>query len=278
MIAATMNLLAGLYLTGMRSSIGRLNLFTSADWLGAFVPLIADLGSTVDTNGRYTTINQGAASGAFQSTDWSLLNGLSAASNSALNNNVVDTGMVGKYIDTGILETVPVLNNGAMHMAIWNATEGQNTKVTDISAYYTDLQSYYNSNQQLFNCYGQMTSAGQGSTAGFYYGTNPRTPVGMYLGNRTSNNFCALYLNGSLIPSGTNGNVPNPNYNTAPSTSTSHPVNFRVFCQSNGSSASSNHGFSDRTVRMYSIGTGLSDPLSYYNLLNTFFSTIAANQ
>ena len=283
-LSALEALIEGLQNTGLRSKISRLNLFCGGDYISSFFPIIKDVGLTWDYNGIYGSTVSSLANGPFQAADWSISTGFNAANNA---NYVVSGNVNGntntntlKVIDTTFAENNSNINNYSAHLATYisgiNAGSAI-TLTTDMGAPATfNMQAGASGNNASnvirSNIYAQTTQ----DTATYTYSSG-FAPQGFYVGSRTSNTSNTIYKNGSA-PSATN----NPNTQTALTTPPTSTTSFILF----GRAATGNAGpgaaskaitnVTDRTMSMYSIGSGLTntDVANYNNLIKAFNTAI----
>ena len=274
----------------LRSKIKRLNLFNGGDYLSSFYPIITDIGSTWDYNGKFGTTASALASGPFTTSDWSLSGGFNAASNTAaaVGGTITGTTNVGglKVIDTTVQQTNPVIYNSlsSVHFACYISQLNLNSNITinctDMGASSTanfTLQCALNGNNSnlvRWNSYDQNAN----STAGGALKASSFSSLGFYVGSRTSSTFSKIYKNGTADGLVYSSGVSNPNNSLASFTGTntlSANTSIMVFCRgSNGNPGTTKNisNVSDRAMYMYSIGTGLtdSDVTNYNNIISTF--------
>ena len=284
-LSALEALMGGLQNTGLRSKIKRLNLFCGGDYISSFFPIIKDVGLTWDYNGIYGLTVSSLASGPFQAADWSLTQGFNAANNATY---VVSGNVTGntntntlKVIDTTFAGNNSVINNYSAHLATYISGINAGSTVTTIADLGTtaffSIQAGAGGNNGSnntirSNIYAQSTQ----DTATYTYSSG-FVPQGFYIGSRTSNTSNTIYKNGSA-PSAAN----NPNTQTAlttPPTSTASFILFGRPTTSNAGPGAANKALTnvtDRTVSMYSIGSGLTntDVVNYNNLIKTFNTAI----
>ena len=283
-LSALEALMGGLQNTGLRSKIKRLNLFCGGDYISSFFPIIKDVGLTWDYNGIYGSTVSSLANGPFQAADWSISTGFNAANNA----NYVSSGnVIGntntntlKVIDTTFAGNNSNINNYSVHLATYISGINAGSPVTNTADLGTttffSIQAgaggNNGSNTIRSNIYAQTSQ----DTATYTYSTG-FSPQGFYVGSRTSNTSNTIYKNGSA-PSAAN----NPNTQTAlttPPTSTTSFILFGRPTTSNAGPGAANKALTnvtDRTVSMYSIGSGLTntDVVNYNNLIKTFNTAI----
>jgi hypothetical protein len=283
-LSALEALIRGLQNTGLRSKILRLNLFCGGDYISSFFPIIKDVGLTWDYNGIYGSTVSSLANGPFQAADWSISTGFNAANNA----NYVSSGnVIGntntntlKVIDTTFAGNNSNINNYSVHLATYISGINAGSAITNITdigtTAYFNMQAGFNGNNASniirSNIYAQTTQ----DTATYTY-SSLFSPQGFYVSSRTSTTSNTIYKNGSA-PSAAN----NPNTQTAlttPPTSTTSFILFGRPTTSNAGPGAANKAITnvtDRTVSMYSIGSGLTntDVANYNNLISTFNTAI----
>ena len=277
-------LLAGLSNYGIRSKILRLNLFCGGDFYGSFFPIIKDIGLNWDYNGAKGSTVVDLNNGPFQAADWSLTTGFNATNNV---NYVVSGNVTGntntntlKVIDTTVAGNNSNINNYSVHLATYISGINSGSTITNT----TDLGTTTSFNMQggsggnaanntiRSNIYAQTSQ----DTATYSYSSG-FSPQGFYVGSRTSNTSNTIYKNGAA-PSATN----NPNTQTALTTPPTSTTSFILFGRPTTTNAGPGAGnkaitnVTDRTISMYSIGSGLtsSDVTNYNNLIKNFNTTI----
>jgi hypothetical protein len=278
------SLLYGLYNTGLRSKIKRLNLFCGGNFISSFFPIITDIGLNWDYNGIKGSTPSELSTGPFGAADWDLNSGFNAASNA---NYVISGNVTGntntntlKIIDTTVPANNSSINNNSVHLATYISGINSGSSVTNIADLGTmttfniqcGASGNNGSNIIRSNIYAQTTQ----DTATYTYSSG-FTPQGFYVGSRTSTSSNTIYKNGSA-PSGTN----NPNTQTALTSPMTNTTSFTLFGRpttSNAGAGASSKGLAnvtDRIVSMYSIGSGLSntDVTNYNNLIRTFNTAI----
>ena len=301
-IDATTSFLSGLYASGIRSKIWRLNLFNGGDWSSSFIPIIRDVGNTTwDYNGTKGSTAAQLLTGPFTSSMWSLPNGFDA---SAVNSAITGKTATGAYLDTGISTAnstfLTSLQNYSLHAACYVNTLGNKVgtlnDLTEIGYYGGNSSMFFlRANYKPYYVDGTLSTAQRG-TPGFYTyngsaspsGTNALVytasgnsfdPRGFSVGTRTNVNYTAFYKNASLPAAYFTGTsyFYNPNfspvsYGTITSTST-----VAIFCDSASAAlgaAKNANSFSDRAISMYSIGAGLTDyEVSVFTSLVQNFNT-----
>ena len=276
-------LMSGLQNTGLRSKILRLNLFCAGDWRGSFFPIIKDVGSNWDYNGAKGTTVADLSNGPFQAADWSLTTGFNAANNATYAAGGTVTGNTNtntlKVIDTTLAENYSSINNYSVHLATYVSGINSGSPITNITdlgggAGTFNLQGGASGNAAnntvRSNIYAQTVT----DTATYSVGSG-FIPQGFYIGSRTSNTSNTVYKNGTA-PSATN----NPNTQTAITAPPTSTTSFILFGRVNTNNAGPGAGSkailnaTDRTMSMYSIGTGLnSTDATNYNKLITAFNT-----
>jgi hypothetical protein len=277
-------LMFGLQSTGLRSKIQRLNLFCGGDYISSFFPIITDVGLTWDYNGQKGATVSALSTGPFQAADWSLTSGFNAANNATYVSagNVIGNTNTNtlKVIDTTFAENNSNINNYSAHLATYISGINAGSAITstaDMGAPATfNMQAGAGGNNGTniirSNIYAQTTQ----DTATYTYSSG-FAPQGFYVGSRTSNTSNTIYKNGSA-PSATN----NPNTQTAlttPPTSTTSFILFGRATTGNAGPGAANKAITnvtDRTVSMYSIGSGLTntDVSNYNNLIKNFNTAI----
>lgn len=303
-VDATIVFLAGLYATGLRNKIYRLNLFNGGDWLSSFIPIIRNAGNASwDYNGTKGSSASQLQTGPFTSSMWSLTGGFDA---SAVNSSIVGKSSTGAYLDTGISTSnstfLNALINYNIHCACYVSTLGTKYGTTpdlteiglyggnnsimflraNVKPYYTD--SLGNTNQRGtpgFYTYNGATTS-DGTNALIYSSANSSfDPRGFSVGVRTANNFTAFYKNNSLPTAYYTGtsNYYNPNTNPASYGTVTSLSTVTIFNDSAnaGLGASKNANCnSDRAMTMYSIGAGLTDAdvTNFTNLIQNFNTAI----
>jgi len=275
-------LLAGLYQNNLRSKIFRLNLFCGGDYISSFFPIIKDAGLTWDYNGSKGSTVSDLSNGPFQAADWSITTGFNAANNAtyATSGNVTGNTNTNtlKIIDTTVASNYSGINNYSVHLAAYISGINSGStinNIADLGGYGSfDIQAGVSGNATInsirSNIYAQVTQ----DTATYSYSSG-FTPQGFYVGSRTSNTSNTIYKNGSA-PSATN----NPNTQTAvtaPITNTASFVAFGRTTSSNagaGAASKAITNVTDRTMSMYSIGSGMiSTDVAIYNTLIKNFNT-----
>ena len=282
-IYALESLLYGLQVTGLRSKISRLNLFCGSDYISSFFPIIKDVGLTWDYNGiKGATVSE-LSTGPFQGADWSLTTGFNASNNA--NAPIVSGNVTGntnsntlKVIDTTFAGNNSVINNNSVHLATYISGINSGSPITvtaDIGTTTTfNMQAGTSGNNGTniirSNIYAQTSQ----DTATYTYSSG-FSPQGFYVASRTSTTSNTIYKNGSA-PSATN----NPNTQTAltaPVTNTTSFILFGRATTTNAGPGASNKAITnvtDRTISMYSIGSGMtSTEITIYNNLIKNFNT-----
>jgi len=285
---AALNLLTTLNANGVLPKIIRMNLFCGGDWKASFVPLVATVGQPYDYNGKYAP--NSSTQGPFGTSDWSLAQGFSAASNNNLSvggNGTSNTSAnVAKIIDTTVPENYFTNTNYSCHFSCYTSGPSPNNtlrNITDMgaSAPFNGInqnfvfQTAYTGNSaqySLWNCFTQDTS----STAGGLLPGPMVRPMGFFVGSRLSQNYSALYRDTGIVGVAANNNNPDTNTATPISVGTS---TICVFGRGGSGSYGVNKGVTnlcDRSMYMYSIGTGLtqSDVIVFQNAITTFNTAI----
>ena len=265
-----------------------MNLFCGGDWKASLVPLIATAGIGYDYNGRYAP-NSGTQ-GPFGAGDWSLTTGFNASSNANYQSAGTIAGNTNsntlKIIDTTVPQNYSALTNYSVHFSCYisGGSPGGNITInTDLGVNGSGGQNFtfqpaYSGNAgqvSRFNCYSQDAN----STAGGTLASPMSNPLGFFVGSRVSSSYSTIYRSGlsSNLPMKSGSGVnPNTQTATAPNLDTS---TFMVFGRGTaGTYGAANKQISnitDRTMYMYSIGTGLTDAdvLNFNNAI-AFFNTM----
>lgn len=317
-ITATDNFIKSLQTSGLingyqtsSNKIKRLNLFNGGDYISSFIPIIHDMGTANDYNGKYGSAVTAISSGPIQASDWSLIRGIDLLGNETYVSSGQITGNTStntlKILDTGVpINNTYVSNyNLSMGCHITSNRSSAATNITDIGygsgSLFLGLQCYFGSSTIFFrwNCYQQDNSyiTGLGNTAGGAYITPPSNVNAFYVGSRQAQNYSTVYTNGSIVSNlrtiqngytassgGFLTQAVNPNTYSAATGLTFDNSSLILGGKATGSNTGPgvNKAISNVTSRaygMYFIGQGLTDTdvANLSNYLATFNAAIGRN-